>query len=289
MSWRTVLITNKAKLSYKNDYMIIRGKDVHMVHLSEINIVIIDSTAVTLTSYLIAELLNRKIKVIFCDHNRNPMGEIVPYYGCYDSSKKLFKQLEWTDYSKVVWTRIIKEKILNQADLLKRFDSDNYQKLYEYVKGLQIFDETNREGHAAKVYFNSLFGLDFSREDNNEINAALNYGYAILLSQFNKEIVSNGYNTQIGIKHHNIYNQFNLSSDLMEPFRPLVDNIVKQNYGEVFNGTMKLKLVDVLNHKVHIKSKDQYVSNAIAIYVKSVFKAIEKQNVELIDFFEYEL
>ena len=148
---------------------------------------------------------------------------------------------------------------------------------------------TNREGHAAKVYFNSLFGLDFSRDENNDINAALNYGYSILLSQFNKEIVSNGYNTQIGIKHHNIYNQFNLSSDLMEPFRPLVDNIVKQNYGEVFNGTMKLKLVDVLNHKVHIKSKDQYVSNAIAIYVKSVFKAIEKQNVELIEFFEYEL
>lgn len=289
MSWRTILITNKAKLSYKNDYMIIRGKDVHMVHLSEINIVIIDSTAVTLTSYLIAELLNRKIKVIFCNQNRNPIGEIVPYYGCYDSSKKLFLQLEWTDYSKVVWTRIIKEKILNQADLLKRFDNDNYQKLYEYVESLQLFDVTNREGHAAKVYFNSLFGLDFSRDENNDINAALNYGYSILLSQFNKEIVSNGYNTQIGIKHHNIYNQFNLSSDLMEPFRPLVDNIVKQNYGEVFNGTMKLKLVDVLNHKVHIKSKDQYVSNAIAIYVKSVFKAIEKQNVELIEFFEYEL
>ena len=201
----------------------------------------------------------------------------------------MFLQLEWTDYSKVVWTRIIKEKILNQADLLKRFDNDNYQKLYEYVESLQLFDVTNREGHAAKVYFNSLFGLDFSRDENNDINAALNYGYSILLSQFNKEIVSNGYNTQIGIKHHNIYNQFNLSSDLMEPFRPLVDNIVKQNYGEVFNGTMKLKLVDVLNHKVHIKSKDQYVSNAIAIYVKSVFKAIEKQNVELIEFFEYEL
>ena len=289
MSWRTVVITNKTKLSYKNDYMIIRSKEINMVHLSEINTIIVDSTAVTLTSYLIAELLNRKIKVIFCDNTRNPLGEIVPYYGCYDCSKKLFLQLNWSDYSKVVWTRIIKEKILNQADLLKRCDNDNYHKLYTYAQDLELFDITNREGHAAKVYFNSLFGMDFSREDNNEINAALNYGYAILLSQFNKEIVSNGYNTQIGIKHHNMYNQFNLSSDLMEPFRPLVDNIVKQNHGEVFNSTMKLKLVDVLNHKVHIKSRDQYVSNAIGIYLKSVFKAIEKEDVSFIEFFEYEL
>lgn len=289
MSWRTIVITNKAKLSYKNDYMIIRNKEINMIHLSEINTIIVDSTAVTLTSYLIVELLSRKIKIIFCDNSRNPFGEIVPYYGCYDSSKKLFSQLKWSDYSKVVWTRIIKEKILNQADLLKRCDNDNYQKLYVYAKELKLFDITNREGHAAKVYFNSLFGLDFSREDNNEINAALNYGYAILLSQFNKEIVTNGYNTQIGIKHHNIYNQFNLSSDLMEPFRPLVDNIVKQNYGRVFDSTMKLELVDVLNHKVHIKSRDQYVSNAIGIYLKSVFKAIEKEDVSLIEFFEYEL
>lgn len=289
MSWRIILITSKSKLSYKNDYMVVRGEKTNMIHLSEINTIIIDSTAVTLTSYLIAELLNRKIKVIFCDEKRNPAGEIVPYYGCYDSSKKLFLQIDWSDYSKIVWTRIIKEKILNQADLLKRLDNNNYKKLYEYIDELQLFDVTNREGHAAKVYFNSLFGLDFSREDNSDINAALNYGYSILLSQFNKEIVLNGYNTQIGIKHHNIHNQFNLSSDLMEPFRPLIDKIVKQNYGEVFNGSMKLKLVDVLNHKVHIKSKDQYVSNAIGIYVKSVFKAIEKENVELIEFFEYEL
>lgn len=289
MSWRTIVVTKKAKLSYKNNYLIIRGKEIVMIHLSEINMIIIDSTAVTITSYLIAELVNRKIKIIFCDQNRNPLAEVLPYYGCYDSSKKIFKQLEWGEYRKIVWTRIIKEKIKNQALLLKRYNHNNNKKLLDYMEELKFFDITNREGHAAKVYFNSLFGVDFSREENNEINAALNYGYAILLSQFNKEIVANGYNTQLGIKHHNIYNQFNLSCDLMEPFRPLIDRIVKENYGEVLDSTMKLKLIDVVNHKVHIKSKNQYVSNAIDIYLKSVFKAIEKQNVELIEFFDYEL
>lgn len=161
--------------------------------------------------------------------------------------------------------------------------------LYDYVGDLVLFDETNREGHAAKVYFNCLFGKSFSREDPNDINYSLNYGYTILLSQFNKEIVSQGYLTQIGIKHHNVYNWFNLSSDLMEPFRPLIDKIVKENFNERFDGGMKVKLADVLNHKVRIKGKDQYVSNAISIYVKSVFNAIEKKDVDLLTFFEYEL
>lgn len=289
MSWRTVVITKRAKLSYKNDYLIIRNEDVKMIHLSEINTLIIDSTAVSITSYLISEMLSRKIKIIFCDEKRNPQGEVVSYYGSHNSSERIYNQIGWSDYSKVVWTRIIQEKILNQAKHLKSINNVNYEKLIIYAKDLVLFDETNREGHAAKVYFNSLFGKEFSREDQNDTNYALNYGYAIILSQFNKEITANGYLTQLGIKHHNIFNYFNLSSDLMEPFRPLIDKIVKDNFKQKFDGGMKVKLVDVLNHKVRIKNKDLYVSNAISVYVKSVINAIEKKNVDLIDFFEYEL
>ena len=289
MTWRTVVITNKAKLSYKNNYLVVRTDEVKMIHLSEINTIILDSTAVTITSYLISEMLSRKIKIIFCDKKRNPQGEIIPYYGSHNTSEQIFKQIKWDEYSKEVWTRIIEEKIINQAKFLKELDIESYKMLYDYVGDLVLFDDTNREGHAAKVYFNCLFGKTFSREDENDINYSLNYGYAILLSQFNREIVSQGYLTQIGIKHHNVYNQFNLSSDLMEPFRPLIDKIVKKNFNERFDGGMKLKLVDVLNHKVRIKGKDQYVSNAISIYVKSVFNAIDKKDIDQLEFFEYEL
>ena len=87
MTWRTIFIKSKAKLSYKNDYLVVRNEEIHMIHLSEINTVIIDSTAVTITSYLISEMLSRKIKLVFCDDKRNPQGEVVPYYGCHDSSK----------------------------------------------------------------------------------------------------------------------------------------------------------------------------------------------------------
>lgn len=289
MTWRTVVIENKAKLSYKNGYLIVRNEEIKMIHISEISTVLIDSTAVSITSYLISELMKKKIKIIFCDDKRNPQGEVISYYGSHDSSKAIGKQLFWEDFKVNVWTEIIKEKIKNQAKLLNYFEVKSYTKLIEYANQVELNDVTNREGHAAKVYFNLLFGKIFTRESNNDTNAALNYGYSILLSQFNKEIVSCGYLTQIGIKHSNYFNQFNLSSDLMEPFRPLVDKIVRENYGNTFNSDMKHKLLELLTIKVKIKGKDQYVSNAIGIYVKSVFAAIENKDLSLLNFIEYEL
>ncbi len=248
----------------------------------------IDSTAVSITSYLISELIKRKIKVIFCDDKRNPQSELIPYYGAHNSSQTIMKQINWTLYTQKVWTRIIKEKICNQSKLLYSLDNKNYQKLIKYSEELQLMDSTNREGHAAKVYFNSLFGMGFSREESNDINASLNYGYSILLSQFNKSIVNYGYLTQIGIKHSNYFNNFNLSSDLMEPFRPLIDKIVMNTEKIYFDTSMKLSLLEVLNNKIIIKNKEQYVSNAINIYVKSVLSAIENENIELIEFYSYE-
>ncbi len=290
MTWRTIVITHKAKITYKNDFLVVRSDKIKAIHLSEISTVIIDSTAVTLTSYLISELLDRKIKVVFCNHKRNPQGEIVPYYGCHNSSKRLNKQISWSkEYALIVWTIIIHEKIMNQANLLKEIGSDRYKNLYQYVDELTIGDSTNREGHSAKVYFNSLFGVEFTREQDNDINVMLNYGYSIILSQINKEVVANGCLTQLGIKHHNEFNSFNLSSDIMEPFRVLVDKIVYENREYPFNAETKQKLLEVLNKKVKINNAIHYVPNAISIYVRSVIDALNKENIELIKFFEYEL
>lgn len=289
MTWRTVVIQSKAKLSYKNGYLIVRNEEIRMIHISEIATLLIDSTAISITSYLLSELMKKKVKIIFCDEKRNPQGEIIPYYGSHDSSRSISKQLLWSDFSVTVWTEIIKEKIKNQAKLLQFYGVKSFVKLIDYANQVKLNDTTNREGHAAKVYFNLLFGKVFSREESNDVNAALNYGYSILLSQFNKEIVSCGYLTQIGIKHSNYFNQFNLSSDLMEPFRPIIDKIVKENENVIFDSDMKFKLLELLTTKVKIKGKEQYVSYAINIYVKSVFSAIENQDLSLLNFIEYEL
>lgn len=288
MTWRTVVIHNKARLSYKNGYLIVRNDDINMLHLSEISTLIIDSTAVSITSYLISELIKRKIKIVFCDEKRNPQCELIPYYGSHDTSQCINKQINWNNFTQQIWTEIVKEKINNQMLTLKNLGIQNYKKLNEYLNSVELMDTTNREGHAAKVYFNSLFGNGFSRDENSNINAALNYGYSIILSQFNKSIVSLGYLTQLGINHHNMFNHFNLSSDLMEPFRPLIDCVVYQNKELPFDNSFKRKLIDILNRKVVINGKEQYINNAINIYVKSVITSIEEE-INAISFIKYEL
>lgn len=288
MSWRTVIISNKCKLSYKNNYLIIRNEEVQMIHLSEINILVIDTTQVSITTYLISELSKRKIKVIFCDELKNPAAELVPYYGSHNTSKKILLQVKWQDEIKSkVWSEVVKNKIYQQYTVLKLLKRVDEKRMLQYISDVQDGDATNREGHAAKVYFNVLFGKEFSRNSECDINSALDYGYSILLSTFNKEIVSKGYITQLGINHKNEFNFFNLSCDLMEPFRPIVDAVVCSSIGQPFDKAYKYKLINILNFKVKIDGKEQFVSNAIPIYVKSVIEAIEQGKPELV--LNYEL
>lgn len=283
MSFRTIVISNQCKLSYKNNYMLIKNEKLNMIHLSEINTVVIDTNLVSITAILLCEMMNRKIKVIFCDERHNPKGEVVSYFGSHNTSKKILAQTKWNQKTKdSIWKEIISQKIQNQSLVLYKNEKENWKKLLGYIDEIQEGDKTNREGHSAKVYFNSLFGLDFTRDKNCDINHALDYGYSILLSSFNKEIVANGYLTQLGIHHKNEYNYFNLSSDLMEPFRPLVDKIVYENIDKEFDKEYKLKLIDMLNLKVKINDGNYYLTNAISLYTNAIFKALEKEDISQI-------
>lgn len=290
MSWRTVVISNNAKLDYQIGYMVVRGEKTTKIHLNEIGMLIVESTAVSMTSYLLSELMKNKIKVVFCDEKRNPCSELVSYYGSHDTSSKIRKQIEWTkDDKDHIWTEIVSEKIKQQALMLQRYQKEEVNMLFEYMEEVEFGDIMNREGHAAKVYFNTLFGKKFTRTDENPINAALNYGYGIILSIFNREIVSSGYLTQIGLFHDNMFNQFNLSSDLMEPFRPLVDQLVVELKPEKFETEEKRKMLELLNKEVEICGKMEVVTNAIKIYCRSVFDALNDRDISLIRFYYNEL
>lgn len=290
MSWRIIVISNSAKLDYKLDYLFVRQEEITKIHLSEISTLLIENTAVSITAALLNELMKRKIKVIFCDEKRNPSSELVSYYGCHDSSAKIRNQIHWNNEIKeLVWTEIVSEKIRNQRNILKYFNKKEYLMLDEYLSQIELGDKTNREGHSAKVYFNALFGADFTRAADNPVNAALNYGYSILLSTFNREIVANGYITQLGLFHNNMFNHFNLGSDLMEPFRILIDKIVYNLNPEIFGHNEKMKVLNVLNGDVIIDGKINYVNNAIKIYCKSIFDAINQKDISLIKFYKDEL
>ena len=286
MSWRIVVISKRAKLDYQLGYLVVRNEEVTKIHLSEISTILIESTAATVTTSLLAELTKKKIKVIFCDEKRNPSSELVGYYGSHDTSNKIRKQIQWSRHSKeAIWTEIVTQKIRKQKELLKNMGKEEAGLLESYLQEIGWNDETNREGHAAKVYFNALFGMTFTRTADCPENAALNYGYSILLSAFAREIVASGYITQLGLFHDNMFNQFNLASDLMEPFRVLIDREVIQMQRKEFTHEEKIQLVNVLNNEVMIDGKTQYVNNAIKIYCKSVFDALNENDSALIRFY----
>ncbi|WP_028258279.1 type II CRISPR-associated endonuclease Cas1 [Veillonella montpellierensis] len=291
MSWRTVVISRCAKLDFKMNYMIVRQEgEVHKIYIHEIYVLIIESTAVSMTAALLYALIKEKVKVIFCDPTRNPVAELVSYYGSHNTSGRCREQMEWTERDKVLlWTDIVRSKIRNQARLLERKGLEAYRLLESYIGDVRLGDETQREGHAAKVYFNALFGTSFTRDEESNINAALNYGYAILLSAINREVVALGYLTQFGLCHSNQFNPFNFSCDLIESLRGLVDKTVVDMDLTHFTKDEKYQLVNLLSEEVIIDKQRHVLSGAIRIYCKSVMDALTASDLSLVRFIEYEL
>ena len=283
------MVSSHCKLDLKMGCMVIRGDDIRRISLDEISMILVESTAVSITGCLISELTRRKIRLVFCDEKYNPCAELSPLYGSHDCSAKLRKQIRWSSETKAfIWTAIVTEKIRNQALHLKMLGyDDEAEMLNGYISEMELNDESNREGHAAKVYFNAIFGQCFSRNNDNSMNAALNYGYSLILSAVNREVCACGYLTQLGLFHDNMFNCFNLSCDLMEPFRIIVDQLVAKRKYNTFGTEEKHELVRLFETQVIIAGQEQYLQNAIKIYCRSVFDALNSNDSSLIRFFRF--
>ena len=241
MSFRTVVISKQAKLNYKNRFLVVKqGIDEKYIHLTEIDTLIIDSISVSISTYLLKELSDYKINIIFCDEKHNPFGELKSFYNKHNTSKKIINQTKWpTKIKDNLWALIIKNKLINQSQLLKKIKSDNMELILSYIPEIKIGDKTNREGHAAKVYFNSLFGKKFSRNNENSINSALNYGYAVLLSTINKEV------------------------------------IVYFNKEKEFNTDYKLSIINIFNNYYTYKNKKYTLKDILKMYVKNTLECLD--------------
>lgn len=287
MSWRVVVIAKRCKLEYKLGYLVCRGEEVKKVYLAVMDTLVVESTGVSMTAALLCELVKAKINTIFCDEKHNPISQLLPLHGRHDASGCLKRQIAWKEHVRAaVWSKIVRHKILCQKNLLESVGAEQADLLMQYAQEVCPGDVSNREGHAAKVYFNALFGRSFKRGDATFFNGALNYGYAILLSAFNREIVADGLNTQLGIAHKNEFNSFNLSCDLMEPFRVLVDRYVFDTAQEL-TPDYKHSLCNVLNETVSISGQRCTVLSAISIYCKSVFEALDTGDTEKIKCYEF--
>lgn len=288
MGWRCVVIDSPCKLSVSNNYLIVRNDDVRKIHLSEVYCLMIACPAVNITGIALYELTRNKIKVIFCDEKRDPYGELIGYYGSHNCAKQLRKQLGWSGAAMgFVGTEIITQKIRNQAAVLRKYGFDERASMLDgYAAEVVRGDTANREGHAAKVYFNTLFGMSFTREKDCDVNSALNYGYAVLLSCINREVVACGRLTQLGLTHRNEFNEFNLSCDLIEPFRVLVDEDVFLNRDKPFGKERKFELVGLLNKRV-VYGKEFCLNDAVGSYVRNVFDCLDSDGQNGLALYEF--
>ena len=279
MGWRTVVVNTHSKLSYKNNHLIFKDATrTEMIHLSEVDILLLETTDIVLSTMLIKRLVDENILVIFCDDKRIPTAHLMPYYARHDSSLQLSRQIDWEEAVKAeVWTHIISQKILNQSIYLSACGFiEKSQSVMNLYHSLELFDPSNREGHSARIYFNTLFGKDFNRELDNDINASLDYGYTLLLSMFAREVVLSGCMTQFGLKHANQFNQFNLASDIMEPFRPIIDQIVYENRNHSFV-KIKRELFTIFSDTFQYNNMEMYLTNIVSDYTKKVIKALNNK------------
>lgn len=286
MGYRTLLVNAHSKLSYRNNHLVFKSAEKsEMIHLSEIDVLILETMDITITSMLVKRLIDEKIVVLFCDDKRLPQSMLLDLYGRYDNSKQIRKQIQWDDKNKdEAWLQIIEQKIKNQTSHLMKLDMiEKADRLYELGKEIAVGDPSNVEAHVARIYFNALFGNQFTRSDPTPINAGLNYGYSLILALFSREIVLNGCLTQLGMMHSNQFNRYNLASDLMEPFRPMIDAIVYENREQEFK-QMKRKVLGIFEYNYQYRGQCMYLTNIVSDYVRRTIRFLDGDSEELPSF-----
>ena len=290
MAFRVILFENEVTIKVKLNNLIVtkNGEDI-WIPLDDISMVIMDNLTSVLSTRLLCQLSEQGIGLMICNQEHLPTG----YYGSYDNHSRASKVIGYQidkdrNYYDHLWYQIVKAKIQNQAKAYYKMCNDNEGaiQIEEFSKHIIKGDKTNREAHAAKVYFNLLMGTSFSRGNEDILlNSGLDYGYAVIRGYIARVCVGYGLNTQIGIHHKNEYNRFNLVDDLMEPLRPFVDIVAYTIMREeqYFTPEHRRKLVDVLNMKVKYREKNMYICNMIENYVEQ-FAAVIMGRCESIVF-----
>jgi CRISP-associated protein Cas1 len=281
VGWRVVHVSNVNQLSLQLDNLrVIQGDLDVKIPLRDIFALVIEDLSCKLTSRLMIELSKNNILVLLCNQKYLPECVIHPVTGHYGQHRQMMKQLSWSqDLKATLWELIIKHKIENQASVMKRKNVyyPRIEKMYNLINSIEYRDETNIEGQAARIYFNSFFDDGYTRSNPNFIeNAALNYGYTIIHSAIARAVVAKGLIPGLGIHHKGERNPHNLASDLIEPFRPIVDYYVLLNPPDNYlTKEYRVNLINLLHAKILIDNKYQTVIRAIDIFLSSILEFFE--------------
>ena len=288
MGYRQVIIKKSEKLHFKDNQLVIdKEENSTKVPLEDISYILIEDSTTILTTRLLAELGKNAISLIVCDEKFEPTSIMYPYNYHFKQLDVLTHQLEVDDSVKnEFWNQIVKRKIENSIRVLEMTSKEEFSisKLSDYSSEIVDGDINNREGLAAKIYFRSLFGSDFIRFYDDNINAALNYGYTIIVSAIIRNLAVYGLNTYLGIHHNSKINNFNLAYDFLEPYRSIVDKFIYDNKDDIvlpLSFEFRKKLINLLNKEVLHQNKKYTIEYSIGLLIKSYIKSFSTGEIKL--------
>ena len=286
MSWRSVLIEDGECLKLKLDNLVVdKNNKQYTLPLADLSVIVVDGQRTSISTRLLTHLSKYNITLVTCDESHHPCGMFNTMEGHVRASKLIHRQIALKEELRdLIWQQLITFKIRNQLAVLVEFERDDLaiERLNQYVQEVKPYDRTNREGHAAKVYFNALFGKDFTRQQDNTINACLNYGYSIIRAHLSRLVVGYGLSPLLGVFHRSEYNAFNLVDDLIEPFRPFVDYMVYKYFKDerYFKSEHRQALIGLMTKRCQYKGGNYTLQVVLEKYVMDFVAVLEHENLE---------
>lgn len=290
---RTLFFGNPVYLGTRQKQLYARfpeeDKEDLSIPIEDLGIVVLEHPQITVTSGLTELLVKNNVALIFCDKRHMPIANCLPYEAHTEQSERYKLQLEASQpLKKNLWQQTVKAKIQNQAAHLSRLDIPVENMLY-WVKSVNSGDTQNHEGRAAAYYWRNIFPIpEFTRHRGGDIpNNLLNYGYAILRAITARAIVGSGLLPALGIHHRNKYNAYCLADDLMEPYRPYVDMIVRDIYISTndcseLSKDIKQQLLQLPVIDVFIEGKKSPLMVALSRTTNSIYECYAQQSRKLV-------
>ncbi|GKS80589.1 CRISPR-associated endonuclease Cas1 [Ligilactobacillus pabuli] len=253
----------------------------------DVECLVFDNLNCFFSAKVVNEAVKHNIGLLFCDEKHSPIVLAESVVGQADRLTRINSQLSFSSkMKKRMWRKIVIAKINNQADCTMEMKNDEANSTAIQMIGKNVVDNDihNNEAQAARKYFKAVFGKEFKRGRYDDlVNSCLNYGYSLLRATIRRQLILHGTEPCFGIHHNSTHNPFNLSDDLIEPFRPFIDMIVIEIMNEInvqtFNWEIKQKLFQVFFEKCIIDEKVYTVSDAIEVTVLSFINCIEQNSV----------
>ena len=289
---RTLYFGNPAYLKTINEQLVIErpDEDSKKVPIEDIGLVFLDHQQITITQALMAKLLANNVALITCNETHHPVGLLLNLDGNTLQSQRFKEQLDASvPLKKQLWQQTVEQKIRNQAAVLEKVREEN-KYLLNLAANVKSGDAENAEARAAGYYWKRVFPdfLEFTRERYGlPPNNLLNYGYAILRAVVARSLVGSGLLPTLGIHHRNQYNAYCLADDIMEPYRPYVDNVVYQivrGNGRFLEMTpdMKKTLLDIPAIDVQLDGQQSPLMNAVTRTTASLVRCFEGSQLKIL-------